>query len=190
MGSEVSSAAPLLIEPGSHWLQGIRCVPSPFADERPDGTVISLVVLHGISLPPGQFGTGAVEGLFTGELSHGLRASHPDLEGLRVSAHLFVQRSGAIVQFVSFDRRAWHAGRSSWKGNSGCNDYSIGIEIEGMDQVPYEGAQYTTLRRVLAALWQRYPGLARDAVVGHEHVAPGRKTDPGPAFDWRRLALH
>ena len=187
MGSDVSNAASLHIEPGSHWLQGVRRVPSPFADERPDGTVISLVVLHSISLPPGQFGTGAVEGLFTGQLEAGLRAAHPDLDGLRVSAHLFVQRSGEIVQFVPFDRRAWHAGRSSWKGQSGCNDCSIGIEIEGMDHVPYEGAQYATLRRVLTTLWQRYPGIARDAVVGHEHVAPGRKTDPGPAFDWRRL---
>ncbi len=188
MGSDVSNATPLHIEPGAHWLQGVRRVPSPFADERPDGAVIRLVVLHSISLPPGQFGTGAVEGLFTGRLPQGLRATHPDLAGLRVSAHLFVQRDGQIVQFVPFDRRAWHAGRSSWKGTANCNDYSIGIEIEGMDQVLYEGAQYATVRRVLTALWQRYPGIGRDAVVGHEHVAPGRKTDPGCAFDWRRLA--
>ena len=116
-----------------------------------------------------------------------MRRAHPDLDGLRVSAHLFIRRDGEIVQFVPFNRRAWHAGLSSWRGMPGCNDYSIGIELEGMDQVPYERAQYLSLRRVLPALWHRYPGIHRLAVVGHEHIAPGRKSDPGPAFDWTQL---
>ena len=185
--SDNSFGVALRIDPGTHWLLGARRAPSPYSDERPEGAVISLVVLHSISLPPGQFGGGAVEGLFTGQLAQELRAAHPDLNGLRVSAHLFIRRNGEVVQCVPFDQRAWHAGRSSWRGNARCNDYSIGIEIEGMDHVPYDDAQYATLRRVLMVLWQHYPGIARNAVVGHEHIAPGRKTDPGPAFDWRRL---
>lgn len=171
----------------AHWLVAAARMPSPFQDARPVDITPTLVVLHGISLPPGRFGTGVVEALFLGALPDAVRRAHPDLDGLRVSAHLLVRRDGSLVQFVPFDRRAWHAGRSAWRGRSGCNDFAIGIEIEGMDIVPYADAQYAALAGVLPALRAAYPGIAADAVVGHEHVAPGRKTDPGPAFDWQRL---
>ena len=171
----------------AHWLAAATRMPSPFQDARPAGVAPTLVVLHGISLPPGRFGAGVVEALFVGALREDIRRTWPDLDGLRVSTHLFIRRDGSLVQFVPFDRRAWHAGRSAWRGRSGCNDFAIGIELEGMDVVPYADAQYAALVAVLPALRAAYPGIAEDAVVGHEHVAPGRKTDPGPAFDWRRL---
>ena len=171
----------------AHWLAAATRMPSPFQDARPQGVLPALIVLHGISLPPGRFGTGVVEALFLGSLPEAVVRAHPDLDGLRVSTHLFIRRDGSLVQFVPFDQRAWHAGRSAWRGRSGCNDFAIGIELEGMDIVPYDDAQYATLVAVLPALRAAYPGIAADAVVGHEHVAPGRKTDPGPAFDWRRL---
>lgn len=170
-----------------HWLEGVERLPSPFFDARPAGTTVALVVLHGISLPPGRFGTGVVESLFLGRLTDEVRRAHPDLDGLRVSTHLFIRRDGSVVQFVPFDCRAWHAGRSAWRGRDGCNDYSIGIELEGMDVVPYTPEQYLALQTLLPALRAAYPGILADAIVGHEHVAPGRKTDPGPAFAWAKL---
>lgn len=159
-------------------------VASPNRDARPAGTTISLVVIHGISLPPGQFGGDGVERLFTNTLD---AAGHPFYAGvatMRVSAHFLVRRNGALVQFVSCHDRAWHAGVSTWAGRERCNDYSVGIELEGTDTLPYAPAQYRRLAALLRALAQRYP-LA--AAVGHSDVAPGRKTDPGPAFDWNRL---
>ncbi len=171
----------------AHWLQGASRLPSPHQDARPAGVEPSLVILHGISLPPGRFGTGVVESLFLGQLPVPEQRAYPDLVGLRVSSHLFMRRDGSIAQFVPFDRRAWHAGRSAWRGRAGCNDFSIGIELEGMDLLPYADAQYDALARTLPALRAAYPGIVQDAIVGHEHVAPGRKTDPGPAFEWHRL---
>jgi len=159
---------------------------SPHCNDRPDAHDISLIVIHGISLPPGEFGGGLVDALFTGRLPESLRPDMAELRKLRVSAHVFIDRIGAVVQYVPFDKRAWHAGQSSWRQRIGCNDFSIGIELEGTDVLPYTDAQYRSLVDVTLALIARYPRLSADAVVGHQEVAPGRKTDPGPAFDWQR----
>jgi len=163
---------------------GVVRLPSPNFDARPDGAQVSLLVLHNISLPPGRFGGPHVAGLFLNTLDYG---AHPWLErlrGLRVSAHFFVRRDGTILQCVSTQARAWHAGVSRFGGRERCNDFSIGIELEGTDAQPYEDAQYAALARLAPVLRARYP-LA--AAWGHEHIAPGRKTDPGPAFDWPRF---
>lgn len=161
-----------------------RQVPTPNRDARPAPCDISLVVVHGISLPPGQFGGSAIESLFTNGLDAGAHPYFASIAGLRVSAHFLVRRDGALIQFVPCGERAWHAGQSTWRGRARCNDFSIGIELEGCDDVPYAGAQYAMLARLVRALARRYP--IRD-VVGHSDVAPGRKTDPGPAFDWARF---
>ncbi len=178
---------PVLNVTTNHWLRGVRRLESPNASDRPDPTDISLVVVHGISLPPGRFGTGLVEALFTNTLDATAHPGLADLDGVRVSAHLLIARRGRMTQFVPFDRRAWHAGRSSHRGRPDCNDYSIGIELEGTDRRGYTDSQYLRLKETLAALFARYPRLSLGDVVGHAEVAPGRKTDPGPAFDWPRL---
>ena len=170
-----------------HWLDGATRLPTSHMDERPDPADISLVVIHGISLPPGVFGTPHVRLFFRGMLDVGAHPALADLAGVRVSSHVFITRRGAVSQFVPFDRRAWHAGVSSHAGRAHCNDYSIGIELEGTDQRPYTNSQYARLAAILPALFRRYPALAPVRVVGHQHIAPGRKTDPGPAFDWPRL---
>jgi AmpD protein len=161
---------------------------SPNRDARPPGISLDLIVVHGISLPPGAFGTEWVEALFMNRIP----ADHPDPElrsvsGLRVSAHLFIDRCGRIVQYVPFGERAWHAGTSFWKGRKRCNDFSVGIELEGTDDQAYECDQYRSLAASILALRCAYPSLIAGAVVGHSEIAPGRKTDPGPAFDWARL---
>jgi AmpD protein len=159
-------------------------VPSPNHDPRPADAAVRLVVVHGISLPPGCYGGDEIAALFTNRLDP---AAHPYFEaiaGLRVSAHFLVRRDGALVQFVRCADRAWHAGVSCWAGEERCNDFSIGIELEGVDDQAYEDAQYETLVALVAALRARYP---IEDVVGHSDIAPGRKTDPGPAFDWARL---
>ena len=166
---------------------GVKQVLSPFFDERPAGVVPDLIVLHGISLPPGEFGGPWVSRLFTGNLPADAHPEFRERASLRVSAHLLVRRDGHVVQFVPFTLRAWHAGRSTWQGREECNDYSVGIECEGTDEVPYEDAQYATLRELLPMLLAAYPAITPDRIVGHSDVAPGRKTDPGPSFDWRRL---
>lgn len=170
-----------------HWLQGARRRVSPNADARPDPEDISLVVVHGISLPPGEFGTGLVEALFTNTLDTMLHPALADLNGVRVSSHLLISRRGRLSQFVPFNHRAWHAGESSHRGRSNCNDFSIGIELEGADRTPYTDSQYRRLREVFEVLFSRYPRLSLAGVVGHAEIAPGRKTDPGPVFDWPRL---
>ena len=167
------------------WVDGIRHVPSPNADARPPGGDVTLAIIHSISLPPGQYGGDAIERLFTNRLDFDAHPYYQGIRGLRVSAHFLVRRDGEPVQFVSCDARAWHAGRSVWRGRETCNDYSIGIELEGLEGETFEAAQYATLASLLAACAQRYP---LDAVAGHEHVAPGRKGDPGAGFDWRRCA--
>ena len=159
-------------------------VPSPNCDARPKGAEISLIVVHGISLPPGQFGGDGVMQLFTNTLDRDADPYYPGIAHLRVSAHFFIRRSGDLVQYVACANRAWHAGVSSWRGRAACNDYSVGVELEGTDLQAYTTLQYRQLARVARGLRQRYP--IRD-IVGHSHVAPGRKTDPGPAFDWRLL---
>jgi AmpD protein len=167
---------------------GVRQVLSPFFDARPAGVKPDLIVLHGISLPPGEFGGPWIARLFTGNLPAEAHPEFRERAGLRVSAHLLVRRDGEVVQFVSLNDRAWHAGKSTWQGREACNDYSIGIECEGADDVPYMAAQYATLRRLLPMLLEAYPAITRERIVGHSDVAPGRKTDPGPSFEWGRLA--
>ncbi|MXW50665.1 MAG: 1,6-anhydro-N-acetylmuramyl-L-alanine amidase AmpD [Gammaproteobacteria bacterium] len=172
-----------------HWLTGVRHVVSPNCDDRPDPEDISLIVLHGISLPPGEFGSGLVERLFANQLKVDPTGPMADLVGLRVSSHLLIDRDGLCTQFVPFHRRAWHAGRSAWQRRPGCNDYAIGIELEGTDALPYTEAQYRRLIPVVKTLLATYSGLSPEAIVGHLEVAPERKTDPGPRFDWRHLLL-
>ena len=158
---------------------------SPNCGERPAGTEVSLLVVHSISLPPGSFGGDTIERLFTNRLDTTAHPYFAGLRGLRVSAHFLIRRDGACVQFVSCDARAWHAGESTWRGRDNCNDYSIGIELEGLEGLRFERAQYRTLAALVRALARRYP--LRE-IVGHEHVAPGRKADPGAGFDWGRVA--
>ncbi|UXI01658.1 1,6-anhydro-N-acetylmuramyl-L-alanine amidase AmpD [Photobacterium sp. TY1-4] len=169
----------------NHWLAGVKHVPSPFYDQRPDHEDISLLVVHNISLPPGQFGGPYIEQLFTGKLDQNEHPYFAQISGFRVSAHCLIRRDGGIIQFVPFDCRAWHAGVSQFAGRERCNDYSIGIELEGTDALPYTPAQYDTLTALTQALMVRYPALTRERITGHEFIAPGRKTDPGLAFDWR-----
>lgn len=157
---------------------------SPYFDERPRADDISLLVIHAISLPPGRFSGDAVERLFLGTLDPKAHPYFAGLDGLRVSAHLFVRRDGRVIQFVPFQQRAWHAGASTFGGRSRCNDYSIGIELEGDDDHPFTQRQYRRLARVTAALRFVYPAITMDRIVGHADIAPGRKTDPGPFFDW------
>lgn len=163
-----------------------RCVPSPNADDRPCGEV-SAVIIHGISLPPGEFGGPEIEALFTNTLDIQAHPFFAELEGIEVSAHALIRRDGAVVQFVPFTKRAWHAGASQFCGRDRCNDFSIGIELEGTDEEPYADAQYSVLTDVLHALFDTYPQLSARRVAAHADIAPGRKTDPGPAFDWLRL---
>lgn len=167
------------------WLAGVRRVDSPNFGPRPAGAAVTLVVLHSISLPPGEYGGDAVERLFTNRLDWDAHPYFATIRGASVSAHFFVRRDGEAVQFVSCDARAWHAGASSWRGCEGCNDFSIGIELEGLEGESFEPAQYRRLASLLRSLRRAYPALA--AVVGHEHVAPGRKHDPGAGFDWVAL---
>lgn len=166
------------------WWQGCQHRVSPNQGARPDGAEISLAVVHCISLPPGHFRGDAVERLFTNRLDWEAHAYFQGIRGLQVSAHFFIRRSGRTLQFVSCERRAWHAGPSSWRGRDNCNDWSIGVELEGLEGQCFEAAQYQSLARLLGALARRYPLVE---VVGHEHVAPGRKADPGAGFDWAGL---
>jgi AmpD protein len=178
----------LRLEPATGWIEGVRRVPSPNFDARPAGCVVDLVVVHNISLPPGEFGGPSVERLFTNTLDPDAHPYFRDIAHRPVSAHLFVDRRGAVTQFVSLYDRAWHAGASSFRGRERCNDFSVGIELEGTDQIPFEDPQYERLVELVRLLRARWPDLSDlDRVVGHSDVAPGRKTDPGPAFDWGRL---
>jgi len=180
-------AARFAIDTDRGLLELARQEPSPNWDERPPGVEPDLIVVHGISLPPGEFGGPWIDQLFTNVLPPDGHPYFAEVAGLRVSSHLLIRRNGEIVQYVPFQRRAWHAGASSWAGRERCNDYSIGIELEGADHSPYESAQYAMLARVIAVLCRHYPHLTPERVVGHSDIAPGRKTDPGPAFDWPRL---
>lgn len=168
------------------WLRPARRCPSVNCNERPSGCAVDLLVIHNISLPAGQFGGGFVQALFTNQLDCGAHPDFADLEGLQVSAHLLIERDGALTQFVSLDARAWHAGVSQFEGRDNCNDFSIGIELEGTDLQPYTDAQYRELVAVTRALRLRFPALGPQRIVGHSDIAPARKTDPGPAFDWPR----
>jgi AmpD protein len=167
------------------WVAVATRIASPNRDARPPGIVPSLVVVHGISLPPRMFGGDGVARLFTNTLDAGAHPYYATIAHVRVSAHFFIRRDGTLLQFVPCNERAWHAGVSSWRGRERCNDFSIGVELEGADDIPYAPAQYAVLAALLQALKCRYP---LEAAVGHSDIAPGRKTDPGPAFDWDRLA--
>ncbi len=174
---------PLFAVDPAGFVRGAVRAPSPHHDERPPDTVIDLLVIHNISLPPGEFGGPAIIDLFSGRLD---TAAHPwfaGLAGVRVSAHFLVRRDGKLVQFVDCGHRAWHAGESVWRGRVRCNDYSIGVELEGTDDEPFADPQYRTLVALTVALQQVYPIVD---IVGHSDIAPGRKTDPGPHFDWGR----
>lgn len=163
-----------------------RC-PSPNRDARPAGSAPRLVVLHSISLPPGCFGGPEIEQLFTNRLDWDSHPYFNEIRGFEVSAHLLIRRDASVVQFVPFTERAWHAGESTFRGSCRCNDFSIGIELEGCDELAYGDAQYEALAALIGALRARYPAIEADAVTGHSDIAPGRKTDPGPAFDWSKL---
>ena len=168
-------------------LEGTTQVDSPNWDERPDQCGIGLIVIHGISLPPGEFGGPEISQFFSNQLN---TASHPffkEIADMQVSSHLLIRRDGEIIQFVPFHRRAWHAGASCFEGRECCNDFSIGIELEGTDDIPYEAVQYERLAELIKVLQDTYPDIGPDNVVGHADIAPGRKTDPGPAFDWQHL---
>jgi N-acetyl-anhydromuramoyl-L-alanine amidase len=165
-------------------LIGARQVLSPHRDARPAGLAPDLIVLHGISLPPGEYGGTWIEQLFNGHLPVQAHPYFAQIQGMRVSAHALIRRDGEVVQFVPFQERAWHAGTSQYEGRDACNDFSIGIELEGADDQPYEPVQYEIASQVIHALLVAYPTLAARRVVGHSDIAPGRKTDPGSAFDW------
>jgi len=176
----------LQIEPATGLLAGVRQVLSPHFDARPQGVAPDLIVVHGISLPAGEFGGPWIDRLFTGNLPPDAHPSFRDTATLRVSAHAVIRRDGAITQYVPFGMRAWHAGQSQYQGRTGCNDFSIGIELEGTDETPYTDAQYVSLTALVGALLATYPTLSAAHIAGHSDIAPGRKTDPGPAFDWPR----
>ena len=158
---------------------------SPNHDDRPEGTVIDLLVIHGISLPPGEFGGPYIDQLFTNQLNANDHPYFSEIVDLQVSAHIFIDRDGDITQYVPFDKRAWHAGSSEFQGRACCNDFSIGIELEGDDEQPYTKAQYWSLVELTVLLKSHWPEITNDHIVGHCQIAPGRKTDPGPAFDWK-----
>ncbi len=176
----------LQVDIESGLLRGARQVASPNHDSRPAGVEADLIVVHGISLPPGEFGGPWIDRLFTNTLPADLHPYFAEICSMRVSSHLVIDRDGAVTQYVRFPDRAWHAGKSTYRGREACNDFSVGVELEGTDSLPYEAAQYGALARIIAALCAAYPGLSPDRLVGHSDIAPGRKTDPGPAFDWPR----
>lgn len=169
------------------WLQSAEIIQSPNFDDRPDDAKIKLIVVHGISLPPGNFGGGHIQQFFCNNLDIAAHDYFESICEMKVSAHCLVERDGRILQFVSFLDRAWHAGESEWLGEPVCNNYSIGIELEGCDDQPYAEEQYQSLANLIASLRAEYPGIEKDAITGHSDISPGRKTDPGEAFDWDKL---
>ncbi|MHA6492536.1 1,6-anhydro-N-acetylmuramyl-L-alanine amidase AmpD [Pseudomonas borbori] len=174
------------LDPSSGWCLDIRHCPSANFNQRPCGE-ISLLVIHNISLPPGQFGTGKVQAFFQNCLNADEHPYFAEVASMRVSAHFLIERDGVTTQFVSCNDRAWHAGLSSFEGRENCNDFSIGIELEGTDELPFTEAQYEALVELADALQQAYPAITAQRICGHSDIAPLRKTDPGPAFDWSRL---
>lgn len=169
------------------WLRWAHACPSPNQDARPDSATTDLIVVHSISLPPGEYGNGAVAALFSNHLDWDAHPWYAQIRGLRVSSHFFITRTGAVWQFVSIHQRAWHAGASHYRGRERCNDDSVGIELEGLEGLPFEAAQYATLARLCDVLREALPIRF---IAGHEHIAPGRKADPGAAFDWPWLSRH
>ncbi len=177
----------------SCWLPQARRVESPNWDERPPATRIDLLVIHGVSLPPGDFGGPWIDAFFQNRLDPRAHPYFGPIAGLKVSSHLLIRRDGKLIQYVDLTKRAWHAGVSCFQGRERCNDFSVGIELEGTDEIPYEPVQYQVLADTSLAIIERFPAITADHIVGHSDIAPGRKTDPGPAFDWelyRRLLTH
>jgi AmpD protein len=183
----------VIVDPATGWVVGVRRVASPNFDERPVGAALDLIVVHGISLPPGEFANGWIDRFFCNDLPADAHPYFATICDAAVSAHVLIARDGTLTQYVPFDRRAWHAGKSEYCGRNACNDFSVGVELEGVDDLEYASEQYRALAELIVALRRAYPSLARAEVVGHSDIAPGRKTDPGPAFDWlelrRRLAI-
>lgn len=177
------------IDPMSGLVQGARFIPSPNCDDRPEGMQPEVVVIHAISLPPGEFGGPGIERLFCNTLDPTEHPYYAEIKDLRVSAHLLIRRDGELVQFVPLHRRAWHAGQSTCEGRTRVNDFSIGIELEGTDDRPFEAAQYRTLAALTRVLHDAYPAITPDRAYGHSDIAPGRKTDPGLHFDWARYRM-
>lgn len=177
----------MTIDPATGWLLDVRRVVSPNCDPRPPDTELGLIVVHGISLPPGQFGNGWIDRFFCNELPMDADPYFATICNATVSAHVLISRDGELTQYVPFTARAWHAGRSFYCGRTACNDFSVGIELEGTDELPYAAGQYHVLAELIGALRRGYPSLANAEVVGHSDIAPGRKTDPGPAFEWAKL---
>jgi len=184
---ELTVPSEYTVNPDNGFIDPARRSLSPNRDARPEGSSVDLIVIHGISLPPGQFGGGQIEALFLNQLDWGAHPYFAAIRGLEVSAHLLIRRDGALIQFVPFNERAWHAGESSFQGRAACNDFSIGIELEGEDETSYDERQYKVLPAVLLSLTAAYPRITRSRIAGHCDVSPGRKSDPGPAFDWPRL---
>lgn len=180
----VHEDAQVQVDLESGLLRGVRQIASPNCELRPAGVEPELIVVHGISLPPGEFGGPWIDRLFTNALPPEAHPYFAEVAPLRVSSHLVIRRDGNITQYVSFAQRAWHAGQSSYNGREACNDFSIGVELEGTDTLAYEAVQYQALADAIAALCAAYPKLTPARLVGHSDIAPGRKTDPGPAFDW------
>ena len=186
MGQALGEAS-YSIDTGRGVIASARQCPSPNQDDRPAEAAPELLVVHGISLPPGEFGGPEIEQLFCNTLDWDSHPYFREIRGMEVSSHLLVRRDGELVQFVPFHRRAWHAGESLFRGRGRCNDFSIGIELEGEDDTPYADAQYAVLTAVTNALLAAYPGITARRIAAHADIAPGRKSDPGPAFDWLRL---
>lgn len=181
----------MLLDPQTGYVSTARLVISPNYNHRPDGIEPDLIVIHNISLPPGEFGGPWIEALFTNQLPPQAHPYFTTIATLKVSAHFLIRRTGELVQFVPVHLRAWHAGVSCFQGRTHCNDFSIGIELEGTDTLPYTEAQYQQLLPLIALLRQHYPAITLERITGHSDIAPGRKTDPGSAFDWQRLgSLH
>ena len=176
------------LDPSSGWCDGIQHCPSPNFNQRPLGEV-SLLVIHNISLPPGKFGTGKVQAFFQNRLDADEHPYFASIASLQVSAHFFIERDGAVTQFVSCNERAWHAGVSRFAERENCNDFSLGIELEGTDDLPFTALQYAALIELTRQLQAAYPAITLERICGHSDIAPGRKTDPGPAFDWQRVRM-
>lgn len=176
------------IDPIHGLLKNVRQIPSPNCNDRPKGEGVNLLVIHNISLPPREFGGPYIDALFTNTLESNIHPYFATIASQRVSSHCLIRRDGALTQYVPFTKRAWHAGVSEFQGKSDCNDYSIGIELEGADDIPYTDVQYAVLADLIITLQGYYPGITWDRIVGHSTIAPDRKTDPGSAFDWNLLA--
>ena len=184
---ELNVTSEFTVNPETGLISPARQCLSPNRDSRPEGATLDMVIVHGISLPPGQFGGGEIEALFLNTLDWDAHPYFDEIRGMQVSAHLLIRRDGELVQFVPFTERAWHAGESSFRGRACCNDFSVGIELEGEDETPYDERQYAVLPAVLRAVTAAYPQITAREIAGHCDVSPGRKSDPGPAFNWQRL---